>query len=46
VSNKQAPVSVVLLTHHAKEKEMRSALAEMDQLEVVVDRSFCIRIED
>lgn len=43
---RQAPVSVVMLTHEAKEKDMRGAISAIDALDVVVDRSVLIRVED
>lgn len=39
------PVPIVIMTHEALEKNVRAALAEIDQLEVVLDKSCFIRIE-
>jgi homoserine dehydrogenase len=40
------PVHIIMLTHEARERDLRRALEEIDRLEVVLDRSICIRIED
>lgn len=38
-------VPLVILTHMAKEKDVKKALAEIDTLPVVADRSFLLRVE-
>jgi homoserine dehydrogenase len=38
-------VPIVIMTHEAKEADIRAALAEIDQLEVVREPSRFIRIE-
>jgi homoserine dehydrogenase len=43
--SKQA-VPIVMLTHHAKESDVRKALSEIQTLEVVWDPPMLIRIED
>src|SRR5262245_20193682 len=42
---KDQPVSVVLLTHPAREGDLRAALAEIDKLSFVVDPTRVLRIE-
>jgi len=37
-------VPVVILTYAASERNMRQALAKIDQLEVVTDRTVLIRV--
>jgi homoserine dehydrogenase len=39
-------VPIFIVTHRAKESNMRSALAEVDQLPDVLDRTRMIRIEN
>src|SRR5512138_51508 len=39
-------VPIVLLTHEAKEREIRAALAEIDGFDVINGKSILIRIED
>jgi homoserine dehydrogenase len=39
-------VPIVMITHEAKEAAVRMALSEIDQLEVVKDKTVLIRIED
>jgi homoserine dehydrogenase len=39
-------VPIVMISHEAKEAAVRSALAEIDKLDVVKDKSVLIRIED
>jgi homoserine dehydrogenase len=39
-------VPIVMLTHEAKEAHVRAALAEMDQLGVLRDKTVLIRVED
>jgi homoserine dehydrogenase len=39
-------VPIVMITHEAKEAAVRRALSEIDQLEVVKDKTVLIRIED
>jgi homoserine dehydrogenase len=40
------PVPLVILTHEAREKEMRLAVAELDKLETTKDKTNIIRLED
>ena len=40
------PVQVIMLTHEAREKAVRQALATIDRLDVALDKSFFLRIED
>jgi homoserine dehydrogenase len=42
----ESAVPIVIVTHHAKESDMRAALAETDRLPVVLDRTRMIRIEN
>jgi homoserine dehydrogenase len=42
---KDAPVAVVLLTHPAREGDLRSALREIDRLDFVVEPTRALRIE-
>jgi len=39
-------VPIVMLTHEAKESSVRSALAEIDRLDVVRDKTVLIRVEE
>jgi hypothetical protein len=39
-------VPIYIVTHHAREKDLASALAETDRLPVVLDRTRVIRIEN
>jgi homoserine dehydrogenase len=41
-----ATVPIVIRTHHARERNLRSALREIDRLQVVRSKSTAIRIED
>jgi homoserine dehydrogenase len=41
----QAAVPIVMLTHAAVEGDMRKALQRIDQLEVVAEKTVCIRVE-
>ena len=43
---KAGPVHIIMLTHEAREQNVQQALNEIDRLEVVLDRSFFLRIED
>jgi len=43
---KEGAVPVVMTTHEAREKNMRQALEEIDKLDIVLDRTVLIRIED
>jgi homoserine dehydrogenase len=43
---KESAVAIFIVTHHAKEKDMRAALEETDRLPVVLDRTRMIRIEN
>lgn len=42
----ESAVPIVIVTHHAKESDMRAALKETDRLPVVLDRTRMIRIEN
>ncbi len=42
----ESAVPIFIVTHHAKESDMRAALAETDLLPVVLDRTRMIRIEN
>ena len=39
-------VPIVFMTHEAEERNMRAALAEIDQLDVIREKTLLIRIED
>ncbi|MEK6599360.1 MAG: homoserine dehydrogenase, partial [Deltaproteobacteria bacterium] len=39
-------VPIVIMTHHAKEKELMTALQEIDKLDVVLDNTVYLRIEE
>ena len=39
-------VPLVVMTHSAKEKDIQKALSEIDRLDVVLDKSVLIRVED
>ena len=39
-------VPIVIMTHHAKEKELMTALHEIDKLDVVLDNTVYLRIEE
>ncbi|HEV8311386.1 MAG TPA: homoserine dehydrogenase [Methylomirabilota bacterium] len=41
-----AAVPVVMMTHEARERNMRAALEEIDRLPVVADRTVMVRVED
>lgn len=43
---KQATVPIVIVTHEAKEKNLRDALNKIDRLNVVREKSIAIRIEE
>jgi homoserine dehydrogenase len=43
---KGGPVHIIMLTHEARERDLRQALTEIDRLEVVLDQSLYLRIED
>ncbi len=43
---KAGPVHIIMLTHEAKERDVRDALGVIDRLEVALDKSLFIRIED
>jgi homoserine dehydrogenase len=45
-ANKKKTVPIVLVTHTAKEGDVKKALAEMDRLSIVKEKSIMIRIED
>jgi homoserine dehydrogenase len=40
------PVPIVMMTHLAREKDAKAALAETDQLDIVAEKTVLIRIED
>ena len=40
------PVHIIMLTHEARERDVRQALDVIDRLEVALDKSLFIRIED
>ena len=40
------PASIVMLTHEAREGDVRGALHELDRLRHTTERSVAIRIED
>ena len=40
------PVHIIMLTHEARERDVRHALDVIDRLEVALDKSLFIRIED
>jgi homoserine dehydrogenase len=42
----ESAVPIFIVTHHARESDMRAALAETDRLPVVLDRTRRIRIEN
>jgi homoserine dehydrogenase len=39
------PVPVVMMTHRARERDVRQALAEIDALSSVLDKTALIRVE-
>lgn len=39
-------VPLVIVTHDAKEKEMRQAISEIDKLDIILDKTVFIRIEE
>lgn len=39
-------VPIVMITHHAKERDLRSALSLIDRLDVIKEKSVAIRIEE
>jgi homoserine dehydrogenase len=43
--HEESSVPVVMMTHEAKEGDMRQALEEIDRLEVVSRNTICIRVE-
>ncbi len=43
--HEESSVPVVMMTHEAKEGDMRGALQAIDQLEVVTGNTICIRVE-
>lgn len=45
VRKKEEDVPIVILTHEAKEKDLKRALQEIDELDVVLDKTRLIRIE-
>ncbi|MBI5167491.1 MAG: homoserine dehydrogenase, partial [candidate division NC10 bacterium] len=45
VRHEQATVPVVMMTHEAVEGDMQKALKEIDYLEVVTEKTVCVRVE-
>lgn len=41
-----SPVPIVIMTHEAREGDIQSALAEIDRLEIICEKTSYIRIED
>lgn len=39
-------VPIVIMTHHAREKELMAALKEIDKMDVVLDKTVYLRIEE
>jgi homoserine dehydrogenase len=39
-------VPLVIVTHHALEKELRAALEEIEKLDIIFEKPVCIRIEE
>jgi len=39
-------VPIVIMTHHAREKELMAALGEIDKMDVVLDKTVYLRIEE
>ncbi len=39
-------VPLVIVTHDAKEKEMRQAISEIDKLDIILDKTVLVRIEE
>ncbi len=44
--DQQGPVPIVMLTHEALEADVRKALDEIDSMDIVLDRTMIIRIEE
>jgi homoserine dehydrogenase len=42
----EAPVPIVIMTHQAREGSVQAALAEIDQLDIICEKTSFIRIED
>jgi len=42
----QAPVPIVIMTHEAREGAVQDALADIDQLDIICEKTSFIRIED
>jgi len=42
----EAPVPIVIMTHQAREGSVQTALAEIDQLDIICEKTSFIRIED
>ncbi len=42
----KGPVPIVMLTHQAKEADVKKALAEIDSLDIIISASMLIRIEN
>lgn len=45
-TNDQSPVPIVIMTHEAREESIQSALAEIDILDIICEKTRFIRIED
>ena len=43
--NEVKAVPVVMMTHHARERGMRDAMNEIDQLEIIREPGLYIRVE-
>ena len=41
-----APVPIVIMTHEAREGSIQKALSEIDQLDIICEKTSFIRIED
>lgn len=41
-----APVPIVIMTHEAREGSIQEALAEIDYLDIICEKTSFIRIED
>lgn len=44
--HEQATVPVIMMTHEAKEGNMQEALKEIDRLDVVTEKTVCIRVDE
>ena len=43
--NKEGSVPIVMMTHEAKDKDVKSALEEINKLPIVMDKTVLIRVE-